>query len=178
MQLSGLGGGQTVVKAHRGSSTEEAPGQLSLGHCRFEMLWRAPRSSLVTSVLVCPTSLSVMVFLPESHMSTAAHLQTWRPSSNLTPPSAATRNLCSAETWATDQPSPLPGSGSHPSHNYAVVTMYFSDSKQGVFLMESPTSGTLGPEDRIPVVGACSFCPLLYIFVLEEVRQSRTYPPV
>ena len=39
--------------------------------------------------------------------------------------------------------------------------------------MESPTSETLGREDRTPVVGACSCCLLLYIFFLEEIRQSR-----
>ena len=163
MQLSGLGGGQTVVKAHRGSSTEEAPGQLSLGHCRFEMLWRAPRSSLVTSVLVCPTSFSVMVFLPESHMSTAAHLQTWRP--RVLPPEACAQQK--------------PGLLISPPH--CLVTMYFSASKLSFIVsfftkMES-ASGTLGPGDRILVVLVSFLCPLLYIFVVEEIRQTRISPP-
>lgn len=39
--------------------------------------------------------------------------------------------------------------------------------------MESSTSGTLGPEDRILVVLVSSFCPLLYISVVEEIRQTR-----
>ena len=171
MQLSGLGRVRKVMSFTRWGRTEGVAQR-----CLVSWVWgilplrcslRAPRSSLVTSVLVCPASFSGLVFLPESHMS--AHLLIF----TLDAPSVANRNVCSAETWATDQTSPLPGSGSQPSHNYAVVTMYFSASKQGVFLMESPTSETLGLEDRTPVVGACSCCLLLYIFFVEEIRQSR-----
>lgn len=118
-----LGLGRTVVSFTRWRCTEgvarrEAPlARCAWGIFTFEMLLRAPRSSLVTRVLVCPTSFSVMVFLPESHMSTALHLQTWRP---VLPP-----ETCAQQKPATDQPSPLPGSGSHPSHNYAVVINVF-----------------------------------------------------
>ena len=42
--------------------------------------------------------------------------------------------------------------------------------------MES-ASGTLGPGDRILVVLVSFLCPLLYIFVVEEIRQTRISPP-
>lgn len=128
MQLSGLGRARTVMSFTRWRRTEGAAQRCLVswvwGILRLSCSLRAPRSSLVTRVLVRPDSLSVLVFLPESHTSTAADPHTWRPP--VLPPG-------SAETWATDQTSPLPGSGSQPSHNYAVVTMYFSASKQGVF---------------------------------------------
>ena len=72
----------------------------------------------------------------------------WSP--NLKPPSIATRNLCWAETLATDQTSPLHNSRRHDAHYSAAVTMYFSVSKTNV-LMESPTNGTL--------------CPYIYIYI-------------
>ena len=72
-----------------------------------------------------------------------------------------------------------PGLLISPPH--CLVTMYFSASKLSFIVsfftkMES-ASGTLGPGDRILVVLVSFLCPLLYIFVVEEIRQTRISPP-
>ena len=148
----------------------EVPGHLCFGYFVFETPFKSHYKVFGNKY----TSLSIGILCNGLSSWIAPEHSCW--SANLKPPSTATRNLCWPETCATDQTFPLHNSGRHHSHNHAVVIMYLSVSKTSV-LMESPTKGTLGPCDRIPVVFVYSYCPLLHIFVVEEIRQTRASLP-